>query len=130
MALFTTLGTSWSGMRDPKLLQPIPIVETVKPERPSCWYIISPGTSVPGSLPLVGILLTTLRGNIAALLRWLITALLWWLITALLWWLITALLRWLVLAVLGWLVILRRLLILLRVGKLLVALSIELDRRC
>src|SRR5215213_3994621 len=122
MALFTTLGTSWSGMRDPKLLQPIPIVETVKPERPSCWYIISPGTSVPGSLPLVGILLTTLRGNIAALLRWLITALLWWLITALL--------RWLVLAVLGWLVILRRLLILLRVGKLLVALSIELDRRC
>src|SRR4029453_10973138 len=47
MALLTTLGTSWSGMRDPKLLQPIPSVETVKPEGPSCWYIISPGTSVP-----------------------------------------------------------------------------------
>ena len=65
--------------------------------------------------------MTTVGRNIAALLRWLIAALLRRLILALL--------RWLILALLGWLITLRRLLILLRVGKL-VALPIELDRRC
>ena len=43
---------------------------------------------------------------------------------------ITALLRRLILALLRWLVALGRLLILLRIRELIVALPIELDRRC
>jgi hypothetical protein len=66
--------------------------------------------------------LITVGRNIAALLRWLILALLRRLIFALLW--------RLVLALLGWLVTLRRLLIVLRVRKRVVALPIELNRRC
>ena len=35
IAAFTTSGTRSSGIRAPKLLQPIPTVETVRPDGPS-----------------------------------------------------------------------------------------------